>query len=75
MGLISDPEMYYMVERGLRGGVSFAKLRHAEVKSPKENILLVDVSFFSCSNVIFFPQKMIFIGQQPVWASNAKVRK
>ena len=57
MGLISDPEMYYMVERGLRGGVSFAKLRHAEVKSPKENILLVDVSFFFHVQMLFFSLK------------------
>lgn len=42
--LITEPTMHYMVERALRGGLSFAKLRHAKVSSPSEHIMLLDVN-------------------------------
>ena len=42
--LITDPEMHYMIERSLRGGLSFSKLRHARVTKPNEHIMLVDVN-------------------------------
>ena len=40
IGMISDREMLYMIEQGLRGGLSFVNNRY--VKSAKGNIVDLD---------------------------------
>ena len=65
--IISDPEKHYMIERAMRGGLSFAKLRHAKVQDDSEHILLLDVNnqygkdkqqrnniFYNNNNIFFF---------------------
>ena len=45
MKFFSDPLIWRMLESGLRGGISYSKLRYAAKKKPTDKILMVDVSF------------------------------
>lgn len=42
IGLISDPDMHLFIERGIRGGLSYADTRHT-VATPSKHIIYLDV--------------------------------